>query len=118
MSKIRLTENQLHRVIKESVKKILRENDELEMAGKKGMFANKTYWNGIKGVQFIWHGAWSDPEIKYHGRLYNYYDLEDCLLSSYREDNPENKNDEGFDEWAAANPDKVKATLDEISPIE
>lgn len=33
----------------------------------------------IKGVKFIYHGDWADPEIMYKGHLFNYYDVEDPL---------------------------------------
>lgn len=41
---------------------------------------------GIPDVEFIWHGEWSDPEIAYQGKLYNYYDLENSLYELFEED--------------------------------
>ena len=53
MSKIRLTEAQLHRVIKESVKKILRENDE------------NSSWDIRIGDIVIWHDPAGETGGKY-----------------------------------------------------
>ena len=46
----------------------------------------KEWFYGIYGIQFIWRGAWSDPELIWHGQRFNYYDLEDALWSYYHEE--------------------------------
>lgn len=48
----------------------------------------KSYFYGIYGIRFIWHGAWSDPEIIWHGKSFNYYDLETPLYEIYSEEAP------------------------------
>lgn len=45
----------------------------------------KSYFYGIYGIRFIWHGPWSDPELIWHNKSFNYYDLEDALYSNYQE---------------------------------
>ena len=37
------------------------------------------WFYGIQGIEFIWHGEQSDPEVAYNGKIYNYFDLEDML---------------------------------------
>lgn len=66
----------------------------------------KKYFYGIRGIEFIWHGAWSDPELIWHGRSFNYYDLEDTLWSMYREECEEagkKENEDDFAKWVKAN---------------
>ena len=43
-------------------------------------------WYGIKDIGFIWHGAWSDPEIEYKGRVLNSTIVEDTMWERYCED--------------------------------
>lgn len=56
-NRIGLTELQLHRVIKECVRKVLNESQLRRISESK---SDKTY-RGAKGRRFIWHGEWSDP---------------------------------------------------------
>lgn len=39
----------------------------------------------LKRIKFINHGEWSDPEVKYKGKSYNYYDFEDLLFNYYKD---------------------------------
>lgn len=59
----------------------------------------KSYFYGIYGIRFIWHGAWSDPEIIWHGKSFNYYDLENTLWSYYQEE----QNPPDFEIWVKKN---------------
>ena len=47
--------------------------------------ARTPYWYGIPSVQFIPHGEWSDPEIKYRGKYYNAVTAENELYAIWRE---------------------------------
>lgn len=46
----------------------------------------KEYFYGIRGIEFIWHGAWADPELIWHGKSFNYYDVETPLWHVYAEE--------------------------------
>lgn len=59
----------------------------------------KSYFYGIYGIRFIWHGQWSDPEIIWHGKSFNYYDLENTLYSYYSEE----QNPLDFEIWVKKN---------------
>lgn len=48
----------------------------------------KSYFYGIYGIRYIWHGSWADPEIIWHNKSFNYYDLETPLYEIYKEDAP------------------------------
>lgn len=54
---------------------------------------------GIRGFYFVWHGAWSDPEIVWHNYAMNMHEVEDPMWEYYaercKEDNTETT-DEGF----------------------
>lgn len=43
------------------------------------------WFYGIYGIELISHGAWSDPELKWHGKSFNYYDVETPLYNDYKE---------------------------------
>ena len=42
-------------------------------------------YRGTENVELIWHGEWSDPELRYDGKLFNYWDIEDALWDMYCE---------------------------------
>ena len=90
------------------ISKYYRRNEYWQESGK------SHNWMGVPGAKFIYHGDWSDPEIVYDGFSINYVDVEDVLLSAYREDNPDDKNDKGFDDWLEKqSPEWVKGILDD-----
>lgn len=72
-------------------------------------------WYGIYPIKFIWHGAWSDPELKYKGHLFNYWDIENRMyeewLYYYSENYPT------FEDWITNNGKWVKAFLDYVIEI-
>ena len=119
MSKIRLTESQLHKAIKESVNKILNEGGNIYFKDDDGHIHtnSKDTWRGVPGTTYIWHGEWSDPEIVYKGIELNAEDVEEALWSSYEADCEEQgikPTDSDFDEWCDKNPYQLKAELDDI----
>lgn len=50
------------------------------------MNATKGCFYGIKGIFFIWHGPYSDPEVEYRGIRFNYWDLEEELWNTYKDE--------------------------------
>ena len=66
---------------------------------------NKKWFYGIYGIEFIWHGCWSDPELIWHGHSFNYYDLENALYDEYKEYNPnyDDNDDSDFAVWVKKN---------------
>lgn len=66
----------------------------------------KKWFYGIYGIEFIWHGEWSDPELIWHKKSFNYYDIELPLWECYREECDENgtkPNDDDFGIWIKKN---------------
>ena len=64
------------------------------------------FFYGIKGIKFVWHGAWSDPELIWHKQSFNYYDLEDALWCEYRDECEglgREENEDDFAKWVKAN---------------
>lgn len=58
------------------------------------------HYAGLKDMKIIWHGEWSDPEIKYKGDVVNYYALDDALYQEWVEEKNHGREDESlFDEW-------------------
>jgi hypothetical protein len=66
----------------------------------------KQYFYGIRGIEFIWHGEWSDPELIWRGKSFNYYDVELPLWSEYRDECSENgtpADENAFPAWVKKN---------------
>ena len=64
------------------------------------------YFYGIYGIRMISHGAWSDPELIWHGKSFNYYDVETPLWDDYKEDCNEcgtQPTGNGFELWVKKN---------------
>ena len=49
----------------------------------------KNGWRGSKDIEYVWKGHWSDPELVYDGKTFNYWDIEDALWSMFLEENPQ-----------------------------
>jgi hypothetical protein len=46
----------------------------------------KKWFYGIYGIEFVWHGEWSDPELIWHKKSFNYYDVETPLWETFFEE--------------------------------
>jgi hypothetical protein len=75
---------------------------------------NKSWFYGIYGIEFIWNGPWADPELVWHKKSFNYYDVENALYSDYMEDKSENKTDLPFDIWVKKNSYLARYYLDNL----
>ena len=49
----------------------------------------KNGYRGSKDIEYVWNGHWSDPELVYDGKTFNYWDIEDALWSMFLEENPQ-----------------------------
>ena len=72
----------------------------------------KTFWRGVEGVEFLWHGEWADPELRYGNVVANIVDVEECLSSSFEEamgieDTWDGKHEEEFSQYCRDNRDEV-----------
>lgn len=66
----------------------------------------KKWFYGIYGIQFIWRGEWSDPELIWHGKSFNYFDIENPLWECYNEECEETgiqPNIDEFGDWVKKN---------------
>lgn len=64
------------------------------------------WFYGIYGIEMVWHGSWADPELIWHNKSFNYFDVENTLYSYYKEDcgeNGETVNDDVFGAWVKKN---------------
>ena len=73
----------------------------------------KEWYCGIEGVSFIWHGAWSDPEIGYKGYAFNEPTYTDGLYSMFYEETGRDDTDE-FVIWLKSNSYLLTEMLDEV----
>ena len=113
---IRLTESDLHRVIRESVKRVIKEAGHLYWTDDDGTphTNSKELWRGVPNAIFVSHGAWSDPEIIYKGKSINYNDVEDGLYYTYESDVKYGEFNGSFEQWASEqDPRYLASFLDE-----
>ena len=112
---IRLTESDLHRIVKESVNRILRENSRRKSRMIKegghlyhkdedgNVWTNsKETYRGVPGSTYIWHGEWADPEVLWDGVELNVNDIEEGLWYSYKDDCEERREkptEQGYEAW-------------------
>lgn len=71
------------------------------------------YFYGIKPAEFVWHGEWNDPEVRYNDHLFNYYDVEQTMYDWFKEE-CSGANDDEFAPWMLAHADDVLSLLDEM----
>ena len=87
----------------------------------KGKSTKREYWLGIRGVYMIWHGQWSDPELKYKNHICNYYDIEDSMFQYMKEriadgeDWGDPNNDKDFADFCRAHADYIKSDIIDFS---
>ena len=46
---------------------------------------SNNFYRGAEGIEYVSHGAWSDPELIYDGKSFNYYDIDDALWGEFCE---------------------------------
>ena len=65
--------------------------------------AANNYFYGIRGIHYIYRGDWADPELVWHKKSFNYYDLENTLWSMYQEDLQDGLPVPDFEIWIKQN---------------
>lgn len=74
---------------------------------------------GIDDVAMISHGAWSDPELVYKGKSYNYYAIENTMVERYREDiGDDTDNEERFLQYMKDHAEDIYELLDMLDESE
>lgn len=76
----------------------------------------KKWWYGIEGIEFVWHGKWSDPGLCIDGTEVDVYDVEDYFIEEYREETGDDTdNEEHFAAWMKQNADEVLEFAREVA---
>ena len=66
----------------------------------------KRYFYGIKEIEFIWNGEWSDPTLIFRGQEISYFHLEDAMLNDYYEEGY-NETIKSFERYMAEHVEQV-----------
>ena len=79
----------------------------------------KNGYRGSDDIEYVWKGPWSDPELVYDGKIFNYWDIEDALWSMFLEENPQwtdsdSDNPECEDEFSKYVQSEGTAYLDDV----
>ena len=77
-------------------------------------------WKYFEEALFIYHGDWNDPELKYNGKLYNYYDIENAMTENFRdyaEDNNIEWSEEGFTYYFKHNQEYIKELFENTKEV-
>ena len=72
------------------------------------------YYRGIKGIEFIWHGATPDPELSYQGKVVNYYDVENTIWEEYKGDGYDPDDEEEFTHYCQRQEAEIKQLILDI----
>jgi len=72
---------------------------------------NEGWFRGCEGVEFIWHGTQSDPELEYKGQRFNYWEIEDALWDMFKDDGGDTKDEEAFNKFVQ---EYCKGYLDDV----
>lgn len=76
---------------------------------------NYNYWLGIRGIRYINHGEWSDPELQYRNKFVNYWAVEDWAYYAIKEENLNPDDPEVFEKWCKENAQSIKDTILEMA---
>ena len=71
-------------------------------------------YRGLKKIKFIYHGNWSDPELIYKKRSFNYYDIENLLYDEFKSYDPEDTTDQDFNKWILKNKNHCYNLINEV----
>ena len=85
------------------------------------VYFKKGCFYGIYGINLVDHGAYSDPELVWHGKSFNYYDVENSLWDHYKEEcAEENKkaDEENFAVWVKKNAHIAREYLQNLMDTE
>lgn len=74
----------------------------------------KKYFYGIRGIEFIYHGEWSDPELIWHKKSFNYFDLENALFDCYKDENGDAAPVDNFPAWVKKNANLARDFLQNL----
>lgn len=79
---------------------------------------NPDLYRNIKGTRYIWHGEWSDPEVRYKRHSFNINDIEDLLWERYTEECKYELNitptNTGYEEWLDEHPEEIIQALNDL----
>ncbi len=75
-------------------------------------------WLGTKEIFLIWHGDWSDPELRVNGFTANYFDVEDYCSSRMEEEDLDFRNDLIFSEWVCNHENEIIEYIEEVGKNE
>lgn len=68
----------------------------------------KEFWRGVEGVEFIWHGEWADPELRYGNIVANCVEVENDLQAYTIGEIPDDdRYEERFTMWCRENRTEV-----------
>ena len=83
----------------------------------------KTFWRGVEGVEFLWHGEWLSPEVRY-GKMVAYSEDVECSLAHSFEDFAEiedtwgGNHEEEFSQYCRENRSEVVETIAQYQTID
>lgn len=63
-------------------------------------------WKYFSEAEYIDNGPYSDPQLKFEGKIFNYYRIEDAIYASFKEESEENgieTNDANFEAYCRDN---------------
>ena len=72
-------------------------------------------WRGCKNIEFIWHGEWSDPELRFKGHTIDVWSIEDFCCDVMHEEGLNTDDDKVFNSWVRKHQELIEQTIIEYS---
>jgi hypothetical protein len=68
-------------------------------------------WKYFNEAEYIHNGTYSEPQLKYKGKIFNYFLIEDTIFARFQEFAEENnveQNEENFTTYCKENQDEIR----------
>lgn len=91
--------------------KYLRKGKRRKLKANKDM---KT-WLGTKSIEFIWHGSWADPELRFEGKTIDYWSIEEFVCGEMKDEGLDYNDDDLFGKYVREHEELIAVTIIEYA---
>ena len=72
-------------------------------------------WLGCDNIELIWHGEWSDPELRFEDHVIDIWSIEDFVVSEMKGEGLDYNSDDLYADWVRSHQELIEATIIEFS---
>lgn len=74
-----------------------------------------TKWLGCDHIEFIWHGEWADPELKFKDSVIDQWSIEEFCCEAMKEEGLDYKDNGVYSKWVREHQSLIEATIVEFA---